>query len=294
MSFPPGFGATVLDAELEELRKTWSARSHHDTIQELQNLTRSLRKAEGEAAEEKRKSEAAKREFYRLKEVEKAYRAEVAEKKYTNKIADINANLRRHAVQGTPAEDVIERLHQELEDKDTAVNILQEEVDQLRRLQKQVLNAAGSGLAGELLAARQHSEYLSRRVEKLTDLNHTLHNDTMQLFRRLQTNTAPLKSNISRYLCSSCKPKTVVWYDDIMTAWKELYSQLEEARHTIHHLVSSLSLSGTQQQYAAPHTPQQQLQHPNGNPPSSRKWSPSQRNNPPVPTTPIGMRSMQM
>ena len=296
-------GWTKLDEEIEQLRALWSTRNLNDCIAELQKTHREMRKFETDLVIERRNSDAAKKEFQRLKEIEKKYRELACEKKYTNRLADVNSSL-RSSVLGQGDESTINRVHDEIDIRDEKIKHLENEVHQLRHLQKHVLHASGNGQTGRLLAAQYHTDHLEKRVSDLTSLNNVLHNEVMGAFnKQMKPPNASFHSDISKHLCTRCKPRTVLWYDDLIKSWHSMHHELQRLQSAHSH--SEGSLINT----AAPPTPLSDLggrdgqilrrpEHltappPNIPPITSRVMSPPSRSGAKSPTTPFGFRSLR-
>ncbi|KAJ9467334.1 hypothetical protein DIPPA_08429 [Diplonema papillatum] len=268
-----------LDEELHALRRHWTSRSISDAAAEIERLTNALRAAEGEIAKEQAGRERSQREFRRLQEIEKLYRREVAERKYTNVVADVNTDLRRCVVRGEPAEDVIRQLHDELTERDSNAKALESEIRTLRAIQKDVVGAHSD--AGHLLAAKQHNAFLTRHMRQMGSLNQVLQEEMVRLLTHVHTQSPRYGS------ASPATPQTPasVPRDDLLRSWHSLQQELAEARRVIDSLVVDNATSpSARAKSSLPSHPE---------PVSSRRYSPPKRSNPPSSLVPFGFRLRQ-
>ena len=234
-----------LEDEIHELRAIWLDRSHADTLAELEKTVRGLRAAEAQAVAERRRAQEQTKELGRLKDVERVYRAQSSQKHYAAEVGDVNTTLRR-LVLGNPdaasAETVTSRLHEELRAKTEENDSLQEEVAQLRRLQREILAASGDGQAGELLSARHQIANLTSHHRQLVGRNTSLQSDLLRLqdqhlADRAQTPPGTPGAGVSSALrqtsvlppaalCLHCKPKAVAWQTETLRSCEALQAQL--------------------------------------------------------------------
>ena len=257
-----------LEDEIRQLRAVWTNRSHADTVVELEKTVRGLRAAEAQVSAERRKVEDREREFQRLREVERVHRALSGERHFCNELSDVNTNLRRLVTRRGPdalEETVLQRLHDEAREKDNTIDTLHEEVAQLRRLQREMLGAAGEGQTGKLLAAQHHASFLGQQRDELADRNNRLQNDVLRVHeeRIIQkrgsaanqamrlTNSITDKS-LTASLCLHCKPKAVVWQARLEDEQKLLKGQAADAFQRADELTAMLRERGGPQGQQGP------------------------------------------